>query len=334
MSRVVLLLLLFLRSTTTDFLFAAGNWTHSTNLFSELHFVPGYNEAGRWDILTGGNWTATNHTDLRLLGDAAVYLCPCPLPPCAVEDGPPKPGFNTSIFTCMEPRTHNLSYVACTIFHGERTNVTCVTPEFAVACDVPAFEPDNALRKWWQNNATPSHSFYNEHVQSVSCIARGMREQEVGFVGGAADIHKTRGGGFKDRRKLYGAIMKEKCETVCQQVRATDRRRRRAARAILPCSQRAILSSSQVCQTVCVTEHQSVHQIFDEMNNWVRASAQFCGALRNALTPHTRALRCSTPRSTTTCASLCGTTRCTTSARPRSTWRASAPTSPASGARC
>ena len=221
MPRRVLLLLLFLRSTTTDFLFAAGNWTHSTNLFSELHFVPGYNEAGQWDILTGGNWTATNHTDLRLLGDAAVYLCPCPLPPCAVEDGPPKPGFNTSIFTCMEPRTHNLSYVACTIFHGERTNVTCVTPEFAVACDVPAFEPDNALRKWWQNNATPSHSFYNEHVQSVSCIARGMREQEVGFVGGAADIHKTRGGGFKDRRKLYGAIMKEKCETVCQQVRAS-----------------------------------------------------------------------------------------------------------------
>ena len=45
--RAVLLQLLLLRPTTTDFLFAAGNWTHSTNLFSELHFVPGYNEAGR-----------------------------------------------------------------------------------------------------------------------------------------------------------------------------------------------------------------------------------------------------------------------------------------------
>ena len=158
---------------------------------------------------------------------------PVPLPPCAVEDGPPKPGFNTSIFTCMEPRTHNLSYVACTIFHGERTNVTCVTPEFAVACDVPAFEPDNALRKWWQNNATPSHSFYNEHVQSVSCIARGMREQEVGFVGGAADIHKTRGGGFKDRRKLYGADEGEVRDRLPAGA-CHDRRRRRAARAILP----------------------------------------------------------------------------------------------------
>ena len=248
----VVLLLLFLRSTTTDFLFAAGNWTHSTNLFSELHFVPGYNEAGRWDILTGGNWTATNHTDLRLLGDAAVYLCPCPLPPCAVEDGPPKPGFNTSIFTCMEPRTHNLSYVACTIFHGERTNVTCVTPEFAVACDVPAFEPDNALRKWWQNNATPSHSFYNEHVQSVSCIARGMREQEVGFVGGAADIHKTRGGGFKDRRKLYGAVMKEKCETACQQVRASTAGVA-APRAQFSCAHTAQFSPRHRCARRCAS---------------------------------------------------------------------------------
>ena len=79
------------------------------------------------------------------------------------------------------------------------------------------------------------------------------------------------------------AVMKEKCETVCQQVRATDRRRRRAARAILLCSHRAILSGSQVCQTVCVTEHQSVHQDFDEMNNWVRAlrrnSAELCAML-------------------------------------------------------
>ena len=41
-----LLLLLFLRSTTTDFLFAAGNWTHSTNLFSELHFVPATTRRG------------------------------------------------------------------------------------------------------------------------------------------------------------------------------------------------------------------------------------------------------------------------------------------------
>ena len=222
-------LLFALGRARADFLLSAGNWTHSTNLFANYHFVPGYNEAGRWDILTGGNWTATNHTDLRLLGDAAVYLCPCPLPPCAVEDGPPKPGFNTSIFTCMEPRTHNLSYVACTIFHGERTNVTCVTPEFAVACDVPAFEPDNALRKWWQNNATPSHSFYNEHVQSVSCIARGMGEQDI-----------RRFDNFTDLRTLHAALSVESCSVVCE----------------------------QICRSVCVHEHMSVHQLFEQLNAW------------------------------------------------------------------
>ena len=56
-----------------------------------------------------------------------------------------------------------------------------------------------------------------------------------------------------------------------------------APRAQFSRSHRAMLSSSQVCQTVCVTEHQSVHQIFDEMNNWVRAlrrnSAECCAIL-------------------------------------------------------
>ena len=41
--------------TLADFLLAAGNWTRNTNMFETYHFVPGYNEAGEWDVLTGGN---------------------------------------------------------------------------------------------------------------------------------------------------------------------------------------------------------------------------------------------------------------------------------------
>ena len=76
------LLLLLLTPTSADFQLFAGNWTHSTNLFANYHFIPGYNALGEWDILTGGNWTATNHSDANLVGDAEVYLCPCPEPPC------------------------------------------------------------------------------------------------------------------------------------------------------------------------------------------------------------------------------------------------------------
>ena len=96
-----LLLLCVGEKVAADFLFAASKWTRSTNLFSRYHFVPGYNEAGQWDVLTGGNWTATNHSDANLIGDAAVYICPCPEPPCE-ED--PEPGLLFSLFSWSRQR--------------------------------------------------------------------------------------------------------------------------------------------------------------------------------------------------------------------------------------
>lgn len=42
-----------LRATNADLSFCRQNWTHSTNLFADYHFVPGVNEAGEWDLLTG-----------------------------------------------------------------------------------------------------------------------------------------------------------------------------------------------------------------------------------------------------------------------------------------
>lgn len=136
-----------------DFLLAAGNWTHSTNLFSELHFTPGYNEAGQWDIITGGNWTPTDHIDMNLLGEAVAYLCPCPMPPCDVEDGPEKPGYNTSVFSCVDESSLEVKHAVCTVFHAKRTNVTCVTPKYTISCDVPAYDPSMPISDWHKRAA-------------------------------------------------------------------------------------------------------------------------------------------------------------------------------------
>ena len=126
-------MLLLTAAVASDFLLAAGNWTHSTSLFSNYHFIPGYNEAGDWDVITGGNWTATNHSDANLVGDASIYLCPCPEPPCDADPEPPMPGFSTSVFACVDQQTLNMSHAVCTVFHAERSNVTCVTPSHAVS---------------------------------------------------------------------------------------------------------------------------------------------------------------------------------------------------------
>jgi len=243
-----LLLLLAARRCGSDSLLSAGNWTHSTSMFSELHFVPGYNAAGEWDILTGGNWTPTNHTDLRMVGDAAVYLCPCPLPPCELEDGPPKPGFNTSVYTCVDDATHNTSHVVCSIFHRDRTNVTCVTPQYAITCEVPAHEPEcrnlvttsyatitgrvytSTCEDWWWNNTeAPSHSWFNDKMSAVSCIVRGMEEQSM-----------ARYANFTSARVLHEALFAERCAVECR----------------------------QICQTVCVQEHLSVYDLFEQLGAW------------------------------------------------------------------
>ena len=228
-----------LPSARADFRLTAGNWTHSTNLFSELHFVPGYNEAGQWDILTGGNWTPTNHSDVSFVGDAAAYLCPCPLPPCAADTGPVKPGFNTSVFTCLDSGSGggsvNLSavapsFVACTVFHGERTNVTCVTAQHAIACELPSLEENNTLQNWWENNILPSRSFFSRNVTAISCIERGMGEQAFSHVAN-----------MTQEAPLQQALSRERCEVVC----------------------------TQVCETVCIHDHISVHQLFERLNDWI-----------------------------------------------------------------
>ena len=213
-----------------DFLLAAGNWTHSTNLFSELHFTAGYNEAGQWDIITGGNWSPTDHMDMNLLGEAAAYLCPCPSPPCVGEEGRPKLGYNSSVFTCVARENRSeLSYVVCTVFHADRSNVTCITPRHAISCDVPPFDPSVPISNWWQNNLLPSRSFYNDEVSGVSCIVRDTTQQNVAAYAN-----------FTDGQVLQEAIEREKCTVECR----------------------------QVCQTVCVNEHRSVHGLFETLKRY------------------------------------------------------------------
>lgn len=227
------LLLLLAPGAGADFMFPAGNWTHSTNLFSALHFVPGYNEAGEWDLLTGGNWTATNHSDANLVGDAAAYLCPCPQPPCETSAGPPKPGYNTSVFACLSEAL-NMSHAVCTTFHRDRTNVTCVTPTHAVVCDVPAFTPNATLLNWWENDDVPSRSYYSADTLAVSCIVRGMAEEDMGPYD-----H------FLDTQVLHDALARETCEVVC----------------------------TATCQTICTTRHVSVNELFPSIDAWRYDSA-------------------------------------------------------------
>jgi hypothetical protein len=69
--------------------------------------------------------------------------------------------------------------VVCSIFHAERSNITCVSPGFAVSCDIPSFHPDSPIADVDENDVVPSSSFYNDQVTSVSCIARGMGEQDI-----------------------------------------------------------------------------------------------------------------------------------------------------------
>ena len=172
------LLMLVAQQCSADFMLAAGNWTHSTDLFSKYHFVPGYNEKGEWDILTGGNWTATNHSDANLIGDAQIYLCPCPDPPCAPDPEPATPGYTTNVFGCVDP-TANVSHAVFTVYHASRTNVTCVTPRHAVSCDVPAFDVNSSLLRWWENDELPSRSFYSPNVTAVSCIVRDLGDRPL-----------------------------------------------------------------------------------------------------------------------------------------------------------
>ncbi len=216
----------------SDFLYPAGNWTHSTNLFSELHFIPGYNEAGEWTVLTGGNWTPTDHSDANLIGDAAVYMCPCPQPPCEADEGPPKPGYNSSVFPCFDADSGNIRHAVCTVFHKDQSNVTCLTPRHAVICDVPALDVNASLSQWWQNEEIPSRSFYSVNVTAVSCLIR----EDVGESAMAAELLN-----FTDAMALQDALAVVRCEVQCR----------------------------AVCETVCTTDHRSAYELAPHMSDWV-----------------------------------------------------------------
>lgn len=185
---LLLSLLAAARRCSADFRYAAGNWTTQTNLFSELHFVPGYNQDGEWEVLTGGNWTPTNHSDANMVGSASAYICPCPLPPCEPVELPPPAAFKSTVFPCVGAATMNVSYAVCTVFHSNAstTNVTCVTPKHAVICDIPSYDANASLANWWENEAAPSASYYSYEpsmTTAISCIVRGMSEQPMDRYG-------------------------------------------------------------------------------------------------------------------------------------------------------
>ena len=174
--------------------------------------------------------TPTNHTDVNLVGDAVIYLCPCPEPPCEPDPLPATPGHSTSVFGCLSDTTLNLSHAVCTVFHKERSNVTCVTPTLAVACDVPGFDSNASLLRWWDNAELPSRSYYSPNVTAISCIVRPLGDRPL-----PAEL-----GGFTDALALQEALSVERCEVVCK----------------------------RICQTVCSTDHLSVHSLLPELNDW------------------------------------------------------------------
>ena len=225
------LLAALLSAAAADFLLPAGNWTHSTNLFSTYHFVAGYNEQGEWDLITGGNWTPTNHSDVNLVGDAQIYVCPCPEPPCEPDEGPPPPGYNSSVFACLDPSSGNVSHAVCTVYHAERSNVTCVTPRHAIVCDLPQYDEAAPLVRWWLNDETPSRSYYSPNVTAVSCLVRDdMGERPL------PDEYA----GFGDALALQANLAVERCEIRCR----------------------------GVCETVCVHEHRSVAHLLPQLDEW------------------------------------------------------------------
>ena len=224
--------LLLLLTPLSDFIYPAGNWTHLTNLFSEVHYLPGYNADGEWTVLTGGNWTPTNHSDVNLIGDAAVYICPCPQPPCGEPPLPPSPGYNSSVFPCLDSESGNVSHAVCTVFYRDKSNVTCLTPNHAVICEIPALDVNATLGQWWNNEELPSRSFYWNNVTAVSCLIR----DDVGESAFPPELLN-----FTDAMALQDALAVVVCEVQCR----------------------------AVCETVCTTNHRSVHELAPHMSAWV-----------------------------------------------------------------
>ena len=99
-----------------------------------------------------------------------------------------------------------------------------------MSCDVPAFDVNSSLLRWWENDELPSRSFYSPNVTAVSCIVRDLGDRPL-----PADLAN-----FSDAQALQQALAVERCEVQCL----------------------------RVCRTVCTTEHLDVHALIPELNDW------------------------------------------------------------------
>ena len=104
-----------------------------------------------------------------------------------------------------------------------------------------SYDPDVPMTEVDGNDLVPSRSFYNDHVTAVSCLARGMGEQDFSRFGTTTFSTTTESQTFfTDLRALHTSLSQEQCSVVCE----------------------------QVCRSFCVHEHMSVHQLFEQLNAW------------------------------------------------------------------
>ena len=111
-----------------------------------------------------------------------------------------------------------------------RDGIAAKKATHAVVCDVPGFDSDNNLTKWWENDETPSRSYYTPNVTAVSCLIRDLGARPL-----PPELHN-----FTDAQLLQQSLSVERCEVVCR----------------------------RVCRTVCTTDHLSVHELIAELNDW------------------------------------------------------------------
>ena len=45
--------------------------------------------------------------------------------------------------------------------------------------NVPAFDVNSSLLRWWENDELPSRSFYSPNVTAVSCIIRDLGDRPL-----------------------------------------------------------------------------------------------------------------------------------------------------------
>ena len=61
----------------------------------------------------------------------------------------------------------------------QATNVTCATPRHSISCDIPHFDANASLLKWWMNEELPSRSYYSPDTTAISCLIRNDLKQSA-----------------------------------------------------------------------------------------------------------------------------------------------------------